>query len=115
MEFKGTPGPWTIAPKTVTYRCVPDAQTAQQMLLRGIPFEFDALSVGTAKNGSAAIVPLDESCIENALLIACATRLLEELIQAEKTITEIQNTMSGPFFQNQLDGIRAAIKKATGG
>lgn len=51
--------------------------------------------------------------IANARLIAAAPNILDELVAARETIQQIQNSMPGPFFQEQIDRIDAAIKKAT--
>lgn len=49
----------------------------------------------------------------NARLIAAAPDILDELVQARNTIHSLQSAMTGQFFQEQIDRIDAAIKKAT--
>ena len=77
-EAKHTPGPWDIAPRSAPYIAHSDNPRIKAWLERSGTDRFDALSVGT-KNGSVALIPLDESNMENARLIAAAPYMLEAL------------------------------------
>lgn len=115
MNTKHTPGPWNIAPKTATYKlCVPD-DLAAGLKAAGIQIEFQALSVGTAKSGSAAIIPLDESNIENARLIAAAPELLEALQgMIENDGGKCSKRYNAFKLFDAREAAREAIAKATG-
>lgn len=72
--MKYTPGPWGIGSRKATYTVLPEM--AKKLQAYGLPTEFKALSVGTSR-GQVAIIPLDESNVANARLIAAAPELLE--------------------------------------
>lgn len=61
---------WELAPRAAKYKVAVDSSTPPHVrtALEGME-SFDALSVGTSK-GSVAIIPLDESTLENAAFIA---------------------------------------------
>jgi hypothetical protein len=104
MEMKHTPGPWHIAPKTATYRALPPDDIAEKMKIFGVPFQFDAVSVGT-KHGTVALIPLDESNEANARLIASAPDLLDALRQIAAYPVHRAEEIS-------IDGARAIARAA---
>lgn len=73
-----TKGPWDIGVKRCKYRCLPEPEVAARMKAAGIPFEFEALSIGTDK-GTVCLVPLDESNEDNAKLLVKTPDLLSAL------------------------------------
>lgn len=75
---KHTPGPWSVAPRVGRYQVIPATEHERIQLASINGLEFEALSVGGA-NRQMAIIPLDESNIDNANLIAAAPEMLEAI------------------------------------
>lgn len=107
-------GNWTIGPRVGRYRCIPANEREQQALEAINGMEFSALSIGDGPNGKqVAIIPLDESSREAAVLITYAPAMLAEL----QALVEWADKMTGraePEY-TPLASARALIAKATGG
>jgi len=88
-----TKGPWDIGVKRCKYRCLPEPAVAARMTAAGIPFEFEALSIGTDK-GTVCLVPLDESNEDNAKLIVKTPEL-----KADSELLEGLRSLMG-YVQN---------------
>jgi hypothetical protein len=73
-----TPLPWAIGAKRARY-VIPDPM-AGVLRSKGLPAEFEALSIGRDDIGQVAIIPLDESNRENAEYIVNACNALPALI-----------------------------------
>lgn len=114
---KHTPGPWEIAPKRCVYRAVPaDYETTLRMAQAGVPFEFEALSVGT-NAGTVALIPLDESSEDNALVVRAAPDLLAEIEREYAELADVRNNWPGrntTLGQAKLCRLRDLICLATG-
>lgn len=102
------PGPYHIAPKTARYRLVSD------VIPEGVNVEFDALSIGTNQQGSACLVPLDESNVETAnfILTACNMSFLRSpsLFQREAWNVE-QLRQSVAVMRNFIDQLDQLLKE----
>lgn len=100
-EAKLTPGPWEVSGRRAVYQDV------------GKVFApFDAASVGTV-TGQVAIVPLDESSLANAHLIAAAPKMYEALATILSDFTNpetIESIRRGPHVAL----IRQVLIKARG-
>lgn len=57
----------SLMPRAINYSVTND-DLKQRLISHGLPVSFDALSVGT-DDGQLALIPLDESSRENAVLI----------------------------------------------
>ena len=93
MTQKWMEEPWEIGPRTARYRVVGEA--ADELELRGLPVEFEVLSIGRNDRGQVAFVPLDESNRETAeRIVACVNacrgidNLPESFLDIEKNPTE---------------------------
>jgi len=104
-----TKGPWAIAPKTAQYIATSDNPAIKQWLELSGKDRFDALSVGTV-DGSVAIIPLDESNVDNAQLIAVAPEMLAEL----RNVLEWTRIEKIPLRAQEIASIERVIAKATG-
>lgn len=106
MNKKYTAGPWTIGVRLSRYQAMGSNPREIERLAALGKVDFEAISIGT-ESGQVALVPLDESTIENAMLMAAAPELLEAL--------EMFVNLDG---RNRLCHVkeiaRAAISKATG-
>jgi len=80
-----TPGPWIIGQRSNKYKVNADSESERIQLERLGLIDFYALSVGSV-SGSVALIPLDESNIENALLISAAPDMFEVLESIEAII-----------------------------
>lgn len=104
---KRTPGPWQIGLKTSKYKV--DEKHHLKLAALGLPNEFEALSIGGNFIGQVALIPLDESSIENAQLIAAAPEMYEALIA-------LWSFMHGRTigFGDAVRKAQAALEKAEG-
>jgi hypothetical protein len=74
------PVKWEIAPRRSTYQAIPANECDRETLAAAGKLTFPALSIGIAPSGpQVAIVPLDESSVEHARMIAALPELLYEL------------------------------------
>lgn len=73
---------------------------------------IDLRNSGGHKNTEAART-IENQYLELRRLAEVNADLLEELVSARDTLAKLQGAMTGPFFQEQLDKMDAAIKKAT--
>ena len=90
-EKKWTQAPWHIGPKTATYKVVgPAADTLERY---GLPVYVEMVSIGT-QDGQIAVIPMDESSMDNAHLIKAAPLLVEVL---EKIVD------SGTWYSSALE------------
>lgn len=75
--MKRTIGPLRIAPNTCLYE-VADQRKRMIAEACGFPVQFEAAAIeNETGNKTIAIIPLDDSSIENALLFAAAPDLLD--------------------------------------
>lgn len=102
-------GPWEIGARVGRYQVVPANEQERCKLASINALEFDALSIGT-RNGQIAMIPLDESNIANARLIAAAPELLAEL---EKLVGAC-NLNSTAYLRSCKRDAELAIAKAKG-
>lgn len=112
--MKSTPGPWSIGIRQAEYDVVEKYALASM----GMQTRFMAVSIGTPKN-QVAIVPLDESNISNARLIAAAPELLDAvklaLAACDANAYELAyRTQSDPFVAQIMPTLRDVIAKAEG-
>lgn len=68
---------WRVGARQARYAVADEVQRAKLIKL-GIPYEFDALSVGTDQR-QVAIIPLDTAGVKDAVLISAAPQMLEAL------------------------------------
>lgn len=101
---KFTPGPWFVR----TLERMGEVQDCFVAAKDVLGFAYDAEIMGDDEYRDGI-----ERKMADARLIAAAPDLLEELAAARETIQQFQNSMTGPFFQEQIDRMDAAIKKAT--
>lgn len=83
----------------------------------GLSVEFDALSVGTDA-GTVALIPLDESSVENAMLILVVPELLAQVkcVIAMMEKVPVAGDALGQEVRDlfmEINVLRAAIAKAT--
>lgn len=104
---KHTPGPWSINQYTADYEVVgtdaPLPGLRQQAIIGIGKNKFKAVSIGTG-SGQVAIIPLDESNLDNAKLITAAPDMAEAL----KNIVSALDDGEIP----SVDNARAALAKA---
>ena len=78
MNPTATPGPWRINPYAATYEAVstdaPEMSSRLAALKEAGLSIFKAVSIGTS-TGQVALIPLDESNMANARLIAAAPKM----------------------------------------
>lgn len=99
---------WKIEPEKCLYE-VSDPIKKEVCARFGIATEFNALAVGNEDGTKTiAIIPLDDSNIDNARLIASAPEMLEML---EQLLFEINNPEE-PYIP--IDSIADLINKAKG-
>ena len=84
---KYTAGPWEIAPRKARYRVT--GEGAEALKACGLPVDIDMVSIGTS-TGQVAAIPMDESNMANAYLIAAAPELLEA---AETALDVLENAL----------------------
>ena len=125
-EMKHTPGPWDVAPLRAVYEVTGAA--GERLKAVGLPTEIEMASVGAYRVGQIAAIPMDESSMANAHLIAAAPDLLEALEVALLKMESDEETIDGEWgacrdistmeAQDDLPGeilkARAAIAKAKG-
>lgn len=111
-----TPGPWEINPHEAEYMVTavlaPDHQMQRAMSLVSTgKNKFRAISVGNERLGQVAIIPLDESNMANAKIVAAALDMAEALKTARQFII-IANGPTAPLVQIALERINSALAKA---
>jgi len=104
-----TKEPWNIGPETARYEVCRGIKR-QALKVAGLPTEFEALSIGT-DSGQVAIIPLDESNIDNAHLIVAAPGLLREL---ERMVEYYRHSEIRPEAIGKIKASLAIIAKAKG-
>lgn len=72
-----TRGCWMLGMRSATYSA--SGESAKRLLAEGIPLEFEAISIGSQEGKQIAIIPLDESSVENARLMALAPEMYRML------------------------------------
>lgn len=104
-----TPADWNIAPHKATYElALPDNATtddrARLEKCQQLGFSrMECVSIGTYK-GQVALIPLDESNMDNARLICAAPNLLDAM-------GEILDVLSNCPPEQMKERIQAAYKK----
>jgi hypothetical protein len=109
------PVKWNIAPREGTYQAIPADERERQVLAAVGKLTFKALSIGLTERGpQVAIIPLDESSVENARMIAA----LPELLAAAKNAHGVMVGNNDPFvlelWITAVDDLGAAIARAEG-
>ena len=103
-----TEGPWEIAPDAATYTI--DGYAGRRLRAVGLPTEVLMLSVGT-RSGQIAAIPMDESNVENARLIAAAPDLLEALEEITNYSGGAESAVDDEYVMAR---VHSAIDKAKG-
>jgi hypothetical protein len=84
MTKKHTPGPYHLSPDTCRYG-VADSHKKMICIQHGFSTEFNALAItDTTDSKTLAIIPLDDSSVENAILFSAAADLLEACMTAQQ-------------------------------
>lgn len=116
---KHTPGPWEINPHEAEYMAIkslaPDYQVERHLMLAASgKNKFRALSVGNKRFGQVAIIPLDESNIANAKIVAAALDMAEALKDLLGRVAEAEEDGFHGRRDNReaKDKARAALIKA---
>jgi hypothetical protein len=121
-KIMGRQGPvrWEINPREGAYQGIPATDRERELLIASGKLSFRALSIGVCDprfhqgmGPQVAIIPLDESNIENARLIAAAPELLEALKQMVDSAHP--HPVEHPTMTAAWEVARAAIAKAEGG
>lgn len=111
-----TPGPWEINPHEAEYMVTavlaPDhhMQRAAALVSTG-KNKFRAISVGNERLGQVAIIPLDESNMANAKIVAAALDMAEAL-SSMLTYCRFIGLGSAEGYNDAITKARAALAKA---
>lgn len=111
-QIKHTPGPWELEGQKATYAAI-GAEDHEEFRLEKLKelgkLKFEAVSV-RHNDGQAAIIPLDESSIENAWLVSASPELFEAGKECAEALAHCMGKDYAPVVK-----MRAAIKKAETG
>ena len=115
--------PWSIGSRTNFYLVDPSPREKVAMVAAGLSLRFEAVSIGGGEeDNQVALVPLDESSVENAEFIVKAVNahddLVAELASAEQTLRNLAvgdlTGDSAEIARNAAANIRAVIALAEG-
>lgn len=107
-ETKWTRGPWEVAPQSATYEVTGEA--GERLRDAGLNTQVVMISVGT-RSGQVAAIPLDESSIENASLIAEAPNLYDQLADLVNSYENMGGLLE---LAEKIRASKAALAKARG-
>jgi len=114
---KHTPGPWNIAERTCKYG-VTDKNLIAILNANKLNATFEAMAIeDKRKDRTIALIPLDDSNLENARLISAAPELLESLKGLRFNNCFCEMRIGNPMVTRHSDccvSANAAIAKAEG-
>jgi hypothetical protein len=107
------PVKWEIGPREATYQILPTNECDRQALASAGKLTFKAISVGLPERGpQVAIIPLDESSVENARMIAALPELLAAAKEAHAVMVGNNDPFNLELWLSAVTDLGAAIEKA---